>query len=168
MGYVRGWVGTYILKSKHAEPVATSFAQVVAAFLPPKIMQSDNGKEFKRALLTLLRKFEIQIINGAPRSPQTQGLVEQANRFGRILEELYSHRYKVLTCYGNIKRLIPTKELGVIAVALWLDINIPETTKEVTLGLAAREASTTTRVGISCQCKEPCNTKRCMCSKETK
>lgn len=42
-------------------------------------MQADNGKEFKEALLILLRKYGIQIINGAPRSPQTQGLVEQAN-----------------------------------------------------------------------------------------
>jgi hypothetical protein len=42
-------------------------------------MQCDNGKEFKGALLILLRKFGIQIINKAPRSPQTQGLVEQAN-----------------------------------------------------------------------------------------
>jgi hypothetical protein len=42
-------------------------------------MQADNGKEFKGALLILLQKFGIQIINGALRSPQTQGLVEQAN-----------------------------------------------------------------------------------------
>jgi hypothetical protein len=71
----------YLLKSKHTEPIAAAFAQFVAAFLPPKIMQSDNGKEFKGALLILLRKFGTQIINGAPRSPQTQaqGLVEQAN-----------------------------------------------------------------------------------------
>ncbi|KFY66788.1 hypothetical protein V496_01922 [Pseudogymnoascus sp. VKM F-4515 (FW-2607)] len=47
--------------------------------LPPKIMQADNGKEFKGALLILLRKYGIQVVNGAPRSPQTQGLVEQAN-----------------------------------------------------------------------------------------
>jgi hypothetical protein len=67
------------LKSKHAEPIAAAFAQFVAAFLPPKIMQADNGKEFKGALLILLRKYGIQIVNGAPRSPQTQGLVEQAN-----------------------------------------------------------------------------------------
>jgi transposase InsO family protein len=46
---------------------------------PPKIVQCDNGKEFKGALLILLRKYGIQVINGAPRSPQTQGLVEQAN-----------------------------------------------------------------------------------------
>jgi hypothetical protein len=67
------------LKSKHAEPIAAAFAQFIGAFLPPKIMQCDNGKEFKGALLILLRKYGIQIVNGAPRSPQTQGLVEQAN-----------------------------------------------------------------------------------------
>ncbi|KFY99011.1 hypothetical protein V498_01051 [Pseudogymnoascus sp. VKM F-4517 (FW-2822)] len=42
-------------------------------------MQADNGKEFKGALLILLRKYRIQVINGALRSLQTQGLIEQAN-----------------------------------------------------------------------------------------
>jgi hypothetical protein len=69
----------YPLKSKHAKPIAEAFALFIAAFLPPKIMQADNGKEFKGALLILLRKYGIRVINGAPRSPQTQGLVEQAN-----------------------------------------------------------------------------------------
>ena len=69
----------YPLKSKHAEPIADCFALFIAAFLPPKIMQADNGKEFKGALLLLLRKYGIQVVNGAPQSPQTQGLVEQAN-----------------------------------------------------------------------------------------
>jgi hypothetical protein len=69
----------YPLKSKHAEPIADCFALFIAAFLPPKIMQADNGKEFKGALLILLRKYGIQVVNGATRSPQTQGLIEQAN-----------------------------------------------------------------------------------------
>jgi hypothetical protein len=42
-------------------------------------MQADNGKEFKGALLILLCKYGIQVVNGAPQSPQMQGLVEQAN-----------------------------------------------------------------------------------------
>ena len=67
------------LKSKHAEPVADAFALFIAAFLPPKIMQSDNGKEFKGALVILLRKYGIRVIYRAPRLPQTQGLVKQAN-----------------------------------------------------------------------------------------
>jgi hypothetical protein len=61
----------YPLKSKHAELISDCFAQFIAAFLPPKIMQADNGKEFKGALLILLRKYGIQVVNGAPRSPQT-------------------------------------------------------------------------------------------------
>jgi transposase InsO family protein len=381
----------YALKSKHSEPIAEAFAQFIAAFLPPKIVQADNGKEFKGALLILLRKYGIQVVNGAPRSPQTQGLVEQANGvvetklrawkmdngstewangllevtlamntqkhstigcapaellfrertsyidwlnsqkrkdltigvaqedpnqapiytlspqsqassridigiqqgntqitmrispeagsginlritppaqsssidewfdidayepgiraetsapieldseprgsevepeaelvqlgdlviekaqkstrkararmalkyskrhdiqhfdvgdivslkvpredrtstdnrrlFAQILEEPYSHRYKVLTLSGPIKRLIPTKELGVVDKALWPDIVIPRSIKEVTLGMAAREASTSARVGVSCQCKGPCDTKRCKCYKEGK
>jgi hypothetical protein len=400
----------YALKSKHSEPIADAFAQFIAAFLPPKIVQADNGKEFKGALLILLRKYGIQVINGAPRSPQTQGLVEQANGvvesklrawkmdngstewadglvevtlamntqihstikcapaellfrertsyidwlnsqkrkeltvgvnqedptqspiyavqsspisnsgsqidigirshnseitmrisspesgsefslrisplvqrspspieewfdvdayeettliatapiatvpiatvpiatvttptpiatapiaettsiatvpivdqviqraqestwsarikmaqkyskrhdiqhfdigdivsikvpredrtatdnrrlFARVLDEPHSHRYKVVTMSGIIKRLIPTKEIGVVEEALWLDIIIPDTTNEVTLGLAAREASTSERVGISCQCRGLCNTKRCRCYKESR
>jgi Integrase zinc binding domain len=413
----------YPLKSKHAQPIADAFAQFIAAFLPPKIMQADNGKEFKGALLILLRKYGIQIINGAPRSPQTQGLVEQANGvvetklrawkmdngstewadgilevtlaintqihstigcapaellfrertsyldwlnsharrdlgigvtnedpaqgpiytlspsqlssssggsridigiytgnsqvtmhispeashvdpnlritppahipaaeewvdlntsrqkvvsiheptnklavpavseqqteqeiepdtnstsatseagsdqsierdieqtivvqikdpviekaqkstqkaraqmirkyskrndiqhfktgdivslkipredrtstdnrrlFGRILGEPHPHRYEVLTNSGIIQRLVPTKGLGAVDKALWSDIVIPDSTKEVALSLAAREGSTSARVGISCQCKGSCNTKRCRCFKEDK
>ncbi|KFY81192.1 hypothetical protein V499_00018 [Pseudogymnoascus sp. VKM F-103] len=340
----------YPLKSKHAEPIADCFALFIAAFLPPKIMQADNGKEFKGALLILLRKYGIQVVNGAPRSPQTQGLVEQANGvvenkirawkidhgstywkdgllevtlamntqihstigcapaellfrerssyidwlnsqarkdlaigveqedptmgpifeselqselepealldprlrrapeprtelysselnsepssgsepepelnselrrgtrarvpaqprtelpdpviekaiaatqrarismirkytkkhdiqhfdigaivsikvpredrtstdnkriFTHILEEPYPHRYRILTASGIIQRLIPTKSLGVVEQALWADIVIPASTKQVGLGLAAREASTSARVGIS-------------------
>jgi hypothetical protein len=37
----------YPLKSKHAEPIAEAFAIFIVAFLPPKIMQADNGKELK-------------------------------------------------------------------------------------------------------------------------
>ena len=44
---------------------------------------------------------------------------------------------------------MPTKVLGLVPKALWSDIMIPDTMKEVTLGLAAREASTSARVGIS-------------------
>lgn len=101
-----------------------------------------------------------------PREDRTS--TDNRRLFGQILDEPYSHRYKVLTCSGIIKRLMPTKELGVVAIALWSDIIIPETAKEVTLGLAAREASTSAQGGISCQCKGPCNTKRCKCYKESK
>jgi hypothetical protein len=101
-----------------------------------------------------------------PREDRTS--TDNKRLFARILDEPYSHRYKVITLSGVIKRLIPTKGLGVVEQALWLDIIIPDSTKEVTLGQAAREASTSARVGVSCQCKGDCNTKRCRCYKEGK
>jgi hypothetical protein len=58
--------------------------------------------------------------------------------FGRILEEPHPHRYKVQIFLGFIQRLVPTKVLGVIDEALWTDIIIPDSIKEVTLGLPAR------------------------------
>ncbi|KAH8799152.1 hypothetical protein F5884DRAFT_758635 [Xylogone sp. PMI_703] len=48
-----------------------------------------------------------------------------------------------------INRLMPIKDLGIVDQRLWSDIDIPETTKQVTLTLAAREASTSQRIGIS-------------------
>jgi hypothetical protein len=101
-----------------------------------------------------------------PREDRTS--TDNRRLFGRVLDEPYPHRYKVLTQSGIIQRLVPTKRLGAVDKALWSDIVIPESAKEVSLGLAAREASTSARVGISCQCKGLCNTKRCRCYKEGK
>ncbi|RFU25793.1 hypothetical protein B7463_g10543, partial [Scytalidium lignicola] len=101
-----------------------------------------------------------------PREDRTA--TDNQRLFGRILDEPHSYRYKVITQSGVINRLMPTKDLGVIDKSLWPDIIIPETTKQVTLTLAAREASTSQRIRISCQCKGQCNTKRCRCFKEGK
>ena len=42
----------------------------------PEIFQMDNGKEFQGAILILLKRFGIHTIDGGPRRPQTQVLVE--------------------------------------------------------------------------------------------
>ncbi|KFY66787.1 hypothetical protein V496_01921, partial [Pseudogymnoascus sp. VKM F-4515 (FW-2607)] len=83
-----------------------------------------------------------------PREDRTS--TDNKRIFARILEEPYPHRYQVITVSGIIKRLIPTKSLAVVEQALWADILIPTSTKQVALGLAAREASTSARVGIFC------------------
>lgn len=101
-----------------------------------------------------------------PREDRTS--TDNQRLFGRVLEEPYSHRYKILASSGVINRLIPIKELGVVERTLWPDIHIPTITKEVTLAQAARDASTSERVGISCQCKGQCSTKRCRCYMEEK
>lgn len=69
----------YALKSKTSEEVAGSIAQRIGMLGHPEILQCDNGREFKGVQLQLLKSFGIHVINGRPRTPRTQGLVERAN-----------------------------------------------------------------------------------------
>ena len=69
----------YPLANKEAKTVANAMTYWLSAFGPPSIVQSDNGREFKGAFKELLLRYGIRIINGRPRTPRTQGLVEQAN-----------------------------------------------------------------------------------------
>ena len=96
-----------------------------------------------------IQHFEVGAIVSikVPREDRTS--TDNKRLFSRILEEPYPHRYQIITASGIIQRLIPTKSLGAVEQALWSDIVIPTSTKEVSLGLAAREASTSARVGIS-------------------
>jgi len=52
----------------------------VLSRLPPKIVQWDNEREFEGALLKVLYKMAIAIINRRHRSPQTRDLVDQDNK----------------------------------------------------------------------------------------
>ena len=74
-----------------AKPLTSKRAIEVAAYLfdlfhflgsPPTILQSDNGKEFcAEVILELVNLWpSVKIINGRPRHPQSQSLVERANR----------------------------------------------------------------------------------------
>ena len=79
----------YPLKQKTAEEVAAAMLQWIHHYsVHPRIWQSDNGTEFKGALLILLRRYGVKVINSRPRYPQSQGLVEQANGF--IKKKLYA------------------------------------------------------------------------------
>ena len=68
---------------KSAEEVALNLVtKVFCYFGPPRILQSDNGREFVNMII---RKVvadwpgEVTIVNGRARHPQSQGLVERAN-----------------------------------------------------------------------------------------
>jgi hypothetical protein len=150
------------------EPEPTQFGD-------PIIQKAQESTQKARAAMAIKysKKHDIQHFDigdivsiKVPREDRTS--TDNRRLFARILEEPYSHRYRVLTYSGRIRRLIPTKELGVVDKALWLGINIPDSIKEITLALAAREASTSSRVGVSCQCKGDCNSRRCRCYKENK
>ncbi|CAF2910323.1 unnamed protein product, partial [Rotaria sp. Silwood2] len=74
--------GGYPLKTKEAEPVAEKLLQQFYWFGAPRILQSDNGKEFVAKVIKDFKKTwpDLIIINGRPRHPQTQGLVERGNQ----------------------------------------------------------------------------------------
>ena len=67
------------MPNKASEKVVKVVLTWIMNLGPPKILQSDNGTEFKGALTILLRQYGIQVINGRPRHPQSQGMVEKAN-----------------------------------------------------------------------------------------
>ncbi|KFY31908.1 hypothetical protein V493_00696 [Pseudogymnoascus sp. VKM F-4281 (FW-2241)] len=126
----------------------------IGAIVSIKVPREDRtSTDNKRLFARILEELDIGAIVSVkvPREDRTS--TDNKRLFARILEEPYPHRYRILTASGIIQRLIPTKSLGVVEQALWADIIIPTSTKEVGLGLAAREASTSARVGISCQCK---------------
>ncbi|CAF1589554.1 unnamed protein product [Rotaria magnacalcarata] len=71
----------YALPSKEPRYVAESLLQLFFQFGSCKILQSDNGKKFTARIIKDLKiKWpELVILNGRPRHPQSQGLVERGN-----------------------------------------------------------------------------------------
>jgi hypothetical protein len=69
----------YPLQAKSSAEVAMRMSEWIGAFGVPTIVQADNGREFKGVLKLLLLAHGVKIVNGRPRTPRTQGLVEQAN-----------------------------------------------------------------------------------------
>lgn len=69
----------FAMRNKEAPTVARKVYHWIAILGIFEILQSDNGTEFKGIYLELMRRYGIKVINGRPRTPRTQGLVEQAN-----------------------------------------------------------------------------------------
>ena len=72
----------YPLKSKSSIEVAANLFDLFTTFGAPTILQSDNGKEFNSQVIKKLVEMwpGTKIINGRPRHPQSQGLVERGNK----------------------------------------------------------------------------------------
>ena len=81
------------LTNKSASIVSTNLVELFYIFGPPKIIQSDNGKEFTNSTLSdvcsewkILQKFS------RPRHPQSQGQVERLNQtICRLLQKNLLH-----------------------------------------------------------------------------
>ncbi|KAF7685352.1 Pro-Pol polyprotein [Cucumispora dikerogammari] len=74
------FIWAFSLITKSPTHVKTSLLQIFNTFAPPKILQSDNGKEFKNSTLNdLCEEYNIVFVHGRPRKPTTQGQVERSN-----------------------------------------------------------------------------------------
>ncbi|CAF3372080.1 unnamed protein product [Rotaria socialis] len=88
----------YALPSKEAIHVANNLRNMFYTFGPPKILQSDNGKEFVAKIILDLKINwpDLIIINGRPRHPQSQGLVERSNAVVQQMLGKYLEKNKTL------------------------------------------------------------------------
>lgn len=88
------WIGHYMdhwskfhilfpLMHKSAHEVALRLQDNVFAFLGiPRVLHSDNGREFVNSIVRSVVEAwpgDVVIVNGRPRNPQCQGLIEQGN-----------------------------------------------------------------------------------------
>ena len=69
----------FAMRNKESMTVARMLHHWICWLGVMEILQSDNGTEFKGVCEELLLRYGIKVINGRPRTPRTQGLVEQAN-----------------------------------------------------------------------------------------
>ena len=71
----------------------------------PKKLHTDNGKEFKNEnIKDFCQRHQIELVHGAPRTPQTQGLVERNNR----------------TAKENLKNILKEKKVSLDTWCLFL------------------------------------------------
>ena len=73
---------TELIPNKNAHTIRTKIDYVFNYYGPPKIFQTDNGREFvNEELQDLCKKHNVQFIHGRPYHPQSQGVVEKINEF---------------------------------------------------------------------------------------
>ncbi|CAF5031553.1 unnamed protein product, partial [Rotaria sp. Silwood1] len=72
---------SFPLKNKSATEVAIKLRELFFVFGPPRLLHSDNGREFVSTVIMELKNLfpDLHFIRGRPRHPQSQGCIERAN-----------------------------------------------------------------------------------------
>ena len=74
-----GWI--YCITKKNMDTVFLKIKQAFAQFMPPKILHTDNGAEFKNKLIKSYWEGKgIYFVNGTPGHPQSQEAIEAFNK----------------------------------------------------------------------------------------
>lgn len=93
------------LKNKTAQCVEVAFQDLIFKYGAPKFLQTDNGTEFKNTCINdLCNQYNIRMIHGRPRHPQSQGIVERLNQ--TISRYLQKNLYDETTGQVRNKRWI--------------------------------------------------------------
>ena len=86
------------LMRKSADEVALCLqSQAFAVLGTPKILHSDNGREFVNEIVhSIVKEWpgEVVIVNGRPRNPKCEGLVEQGIGMVEKLLGVRVHKYE--------------------------------------------------------------------------
>lgn len=67
------------LKSKHSIEIARHLEDIYIKHGPPRVLQHDQGKEFKGAVKKDTESLQVKIIVSSPYHPQSQGKVEMSH-----------------------------------------------------------------------------------------
>lgn len=82
--YVDGFTRFSILRAlrrKSAEEVTAAVLEIFLTFGSPRLLHTDNGKEFLNEwLYALAARFSVRMVKGKPYKPNVNGRVEKANR----------------------------------------------------------------------------------------
>ena len=68
------------LKGKSSRVIAQRLADIYMEHGPPKVLQHDQGCEFKGAVKRLMQTMRVKVIQSSPYHPQSQGKVERMHR----------------------------------------------------------------------------------------
>jgi hypothetical protein len=77
------------LRSKHASAVAEELAQIFAIIGGCRILQSDQGPEFKGEVSAVCDEFGVEQVRSSPYTPSTNGLVEKYNHVVKVAIAAY-------------------------------------------------------------------------------
>ena len=68
------------LPSKASKYVAFALSDLYMEVGPPKVLQADNGGEFKKTVEKLYKNPAVKIVRSSPYHPQSKGKVERSPR----------------------------------------------------------------------------------------
>jgi transposase InsO family protein len=92
----------FIIQNKKAETILGNLIQFISIFGKPNSIHTDNGREFRNKLFENYCKLNnINIINGRPFHPQSQGCIENFNKqIKNLLENRYLENPKKFSIYN--------------------------------------------------------------------